>query len=265
MTAMTHPHIEDYALIGDCETAALVSREGSIDWLCFPRFDSPACFAALLGAPEHGRWLLAPAGPVQRVRRRYRPGTLVLETEFETADGRVMVVDCMPPRTRAPDVVRLVQGRGGRVRMRIARFYGGQFLDASLLMMPLVGFLPANDPRMLGTVAAIQEHLSVDGFVARYASHPHVDGLPPGEGAFLPCSFWLADNLALQGRFDEAHRIFERLLAVGNDVGLLAEEYDPRADRHLGNFPQAMTHMALVNTAANLTSRRGPAEDRKAD
>jgi GH15 family glucan-1,4-alpha-glucosidase len=129
-------------------------------------------------------------------------------------------------------------------------------------MIPLVGFLPATDPRVRGTVDAIQARLTTDGFVARYRTHLDLDGLPPGEGAFLPCSFWLADNLALQGRRDEAQELFERLLAVRNDVGLLAEEYDPRARRLLGNFPQALSHMALINTAANLTQRQGPAKHR---
>jgi GH15 family glucan-1,4-alpha-glucosidase len=595
---VTSTPIEDYALIGDCETAALVSRSGSIDWLCFPRFDSPACFAALLGGPEHGRWVLAPAGEPRAVRRRYREGTLVLETEFETADGVVAVIDCMPIRSGVPDVFRVVEGRRGRVPMRteltirfdygslipwvrrtedgltatggadlirvrtpvplrgenlhtvgeftvspgehipftlewqrsyqppparedpersiaateqwwrewagrcayqgpyrdavvrslitlkaltyrpsggllaaattslperlggvrnwdyrfcwlrdatftlyalmlggytqeaadwrewllravagepsqaqmlygvagerllpewelgwlpgyagstpvrvgnaaasqfqldvygevmdalhtarrlglppdenawhverrmveyvervwsdpdegiwevrgprrhfthskvmawvavdravkaverfglegpvnrwrtvrdrihadvcakgyapdlgaFVQFYGGHLLDASLLMISLVGFLSADDPRMRGTVKAIEERLTTDGFVARYPTVRDVDGLPPGEGAFLPCSFWLADNLALQGRDDEARALFERLLAVRNDVGLLAEEYDPRTRRMLGNFPQAMSHMALINTAANLTKTRGPAQDRK--
>ncbi|HET9740250.1 MAG TPA: glycoside hydrolase family 15 protein, partial [Solirubrobacteraceae bacterium] len=595
---VTSAPIEDYALIGDCETAALVSRSGSIDWLCFPRFDSPACFAALLGGPEHGRWLLAPAGEPRAVRRRYREGTLVLETEFETAEGVVAVIDCMPVRSDVPDVFRVVEGRRGRVPMRteltirfdygslipwvrrtedgltaiggadlirvrtpvplrgenfhtigdftvspgehipftlewqrsyqpsaaredpersivaterwwrewsdrctyqgpyrdavvrslitlkaltyrpsggllaaattslpewlggvrnwdyrfcwlrdatftlyalmlggytqeasdwrewllravagepaqaqmlygvsgerlvpewelgwlpgyagstpvrvgnaaasqfqldvygevmdalhtarrlglppdesawhvqrrmveyverawwepdegiwevrgprrhfthskvmawvaldravkaverfglegpvdrwrtarnqihadvcakgydpeigaFVQFYGGRLLDASLLMIPLVGFLSFDDPRMRGTVKAIEERLTTDGFVARYPTVPEVDGLPPGEGAFLPCSFWLADNLALQGRHDEARTLFERLLAVRNDVGLLAEEYEPRTRRMLGNFPQAMSHMALINTAANLTKARGPAQDRK--
>src|SRR3954454_18726020 len=107
--------IEDYALIGDGETAALVGRDGSIDWLCLPRFDSGACFAALLGTPEHGRWQIAPAGEVLAVRRRYRTGTLVLETEFETAEGCVAVIDAMPLRDGSADLVRLVQGRRGRV------------------------------------------------------------------------------------------------------------------------------------------------------
>ena len=110
--------IEDYAVIGDTQTAALVGRDGSIDWLCLPRFDSSACFAALLGAPDHGRWLIAPIDPVEKTRRRYRDGSLVLETEFETATGVVRLVDCMPPRGRDPDVVRLVEGVHGEVRMR---------------------------------------------------------------------------------------------------------------------------------------------------
>jgi GH15 family glucan-1,4-alpha-glucosidase len=109
--------IEDYALIGDSYSAALVARDGSIDWLCLPRFDSGAVFAALLGTREHGRWLLAPRGEVRAVRRRYREGTLILETDFETADGTVRVVDCMPERTRAPDLVRVVEGMRGQVPM----------------------------------------------------------------------------------------------------------------------------------------------------
>src|SRR5713101_8028261 len=153
--------IEDYALIGDLETAALVARDGSIDWLCLPRFDSEACFAALLGTPKHGRWLLAPKGDI------------------------------------------------------------------------------------------------------RYQNDPGVDGLPPGEGAFLPCTFWLADNYALLGRDADAERLFERLLGLCNDVGLLSEEYDPQAKRLVGNFPQAFSHVGLINTAMNLAHGKGPAQKRQ--
>jgi GH15 family glucan-1,4-alpha-glucosidase len=590
--------IEDYALIGDCETAALVARDGSIDWLCVPRFDSPACFAALLGTPQHGRWLVAPASPPRAIRRRYRDNTLVLETEYETEDGVVAVVDCMPLRPGTAELVRLVEGRRGHVTMRleltirleygarvpwvrsvgdgvravagpdalrlrtpvalrgedlrtvadftvsagqrvpftltwspshteeppardaeasvseterwwrewcsrctydgewreavvrslitlkaltygptgglvaaattslpewiggvrnwdyrfcwlrdatfslyalitggfvdearawrewleravagspeqaqimyglagearltevelphlpgyegsapvrignaaseqfqldvygevldtlhlarraglspdenawrlqlammrfletawerpddgiwevrgprrhfthskvmawvavdrsikaVERFghegpveswrtlrdrihidicargfdpergafvqsYGARELDASLLMIPLVGFLKANDPRMLGTVDAIIRELTHDGFVLRYPTVETIDGLPPGEGVFLPCTFWLADNLALQGRRDEAREIFERLLALRNDVGLLSEEYDPHARRLLGNFPQAFTHVGLINTARTIARRGGAAEHRR--
>ena len=144
------------------------------------------------------------------------------------------------------------------------QYYGSKLLDASLLMIPLVGFLPASDPRVLGTVEAIQQRLMSDGLVARYQTAPEIDGLPPGEGAFLPCTFWLADNLALQGRHTEARAIFERLLAIRNDVGLLSEQYDPGERRLLGNFPQAFSHVGLINTARNLSRRGGPAEHRKA-
>jgi GH15 family glucan-1,4-alpha-glucosidase len=141
------------------------------------------------------------------------------------------------------------------------QYYGGKELDASLLMMCQVGFLPVSDPRVRGTIAAIERSLAEDGFLRRYSSREDVDGLPPGEGAFLLCSFWLADNYLLLGRIAEARRLFERLLAIRNDVGLLSEEYDPRAGRLLGNFPQAFSHVGLVNTARNLQTA-GPAEDR---
>jgi len=140
--------------------------------------------------------------------------------------------------------------------------YGSTELDASLLMIPLVGFLPAKDPRVKGTVAAIEKGLMTDGFVARYLSHEAVDGLPAGEGAFLPCTFWMADNLHLMGREAEARKIFERLLGLCNDVGLISEEYDVHAGRLVGNFPQAFTHVGLVNTALNLSPSPGPADTR---
>lgn len=581
--------IEDYALIGDCETAALVGKDGSIDWLCWPRFDSEACFAALLGTPEHGRWLIAPSCTINRVRRRYRGPTLVLETTFETDQGVVALIDFMPIRDSGSDLVRIVKGergevpikaefalrfdygrfipwmerqedrcwqavagphsavlrtdvplegnhyglgasltvregqcipfvltyrashlplpepvdaeealhrteqwwrswisqcsyegswaepvqrsliaikamtyrptggiiaapttslperQGGRrnwdyrfcwlrdatfmvacllkagfrdearawrdwllravagmpsqvqpiygiagehrlneweaswlpgfdgakpVRVGNAAFtqfqldvfgevmnalhlarqaeidpseagwnlqkallehlgevwskpdegiweiragrqhfvhskvmawvgldrairavekyglegpverwkslrdrihaeicergfdrqrgafvqaFGSKHLDASALIIPIVGFLPATDPRMEGTVAAIERELMRSGFVIRYDTSATNDGLPPGEGAFLVCSFWLAENYSLQGRHEEARDLFEHLLALRNDVGLMAEEYDPQAKTFLGNFPQALSHLALVNTAHSLS------------
>jgi GH15 family glucan-1,4-alpha-glucosidase len=142
------------------------------------------------------------------------------------------------------------------------QYYGGDLPDGSLLMLPLVGFLPADDPRIKGTVASIQKHLTRDGFVNRYLCEEEVDHLPPGEGAFLLCTYWLIDNLALQGRRAEAREMFERLLSLRNDVGLLSEEYDVSSNRLLGNFPQAFSHLALVNTARHLTGAGGPAEDR---
>ncbi|QDQ79809.1 glycoside hydrolase family 15 protein [Paraburkholderia megapolitana] len=584
--------IEDYALVGDGHTAALISRDGSVDWLCWPRFDSGACFAALVGTPEHGRWLLAPAedANVTATTRRYRGDTLILETDYESADGAVTVIDFMPPDNGWSELVRIVVGRRGAMKMRtelvlrfdygcsipwvtqlsreagmkatagpdtvvlrtpvllsgenlratVAEFtvhadervpfalaysashlrvppardplsllaltenywlewsarcqvqgryasavrrslitlkaltyeptggivaapttslpehiggtrnwdyrycwlrdatitllalmrgghydearawrswlgrvmagspeqiqimygiagerrlpeieldwlpgyeeskpvrvgngaanqlqldvfgevmgalhvarvgglqaddtvwsvecsllahletiwrepdegiwetrggrrhftfskvmawvafdcalksaekfglpgplerwralrdgihadvcekgwspakqaftqsYGSDELDASILMLPIVGFLPPSDPRIASTVAAVERELLHDGLVLRYRTTEYDDGLPPGEGTFLACSFWLVDNLALLGRIDDAHRLFRRLLALSNDLGLLAEEYDPVAGRLVGNFPQAFSHVALVHTAMNL-------------
>ena len=585
--------IEDYALIGDLQTAAIVSRGGSIDWCCFPRFDSGACFASLLGTADNGRWLLAPAIDVRATSRRYRHDTLVLETVHETERGTVRVIDFMPPRGHAPDIVRIVEGLSGSVPMRFelvirfdhgrivpwvrrvedalvavagpdalclwspvdthgedmttvaefavaegerlgfvltwfpshepmpapvdaeralgetqgywldwaatltsagdyheeineslvvlkamtyaptggivaapttslpeaiggernwdyrfcwlrdatltllamlkagsrgeaemwsqwflravagdpadiqvmyglagerrldeleldwlpgyegsspvrignaastqlqldvygeildaiyqlrahgsppdgnvwslmlkllgwledgwrqqdtsiweirgplrdfthskvmawvafdravrsheefgldgpvdrwrelrqaiaddvlakswsdrkqafAQSYGSDELDASILLMPHLGFLPATDERFRSTVNAIRHELVVDGLVLRYRTRDDgaVDGLPAGEGVFLPCSFWLADVMAMQGQIDEARELFERLLDLRNDVGLLSEEYDPRAGRMLGNFPQAFTHLAIINTAFVLREGR---------
>jgi len=135
-------------------------------------------------------------------------------------------------------------------------------LDASVLLLPLVGFLPPTDPRVSSTVAAIERHLTEDGFVLRYNPQATRDGLPGGEGAFLACSFWLADNLILLGRQQAARRLFKRLLALRNDVGLLSEEYDPRAKRLVGNFPQALSHITLVTTAYNLSHRAKPVKQR---
>jgi GH15 family glucan-1,4-alpha-glucosidase len=595
--------IEDYALISDLQTAALVGRDGSIDWACFPRFDSGACFSALLGTTDHGRWLIAPRGDAWSPGRCYRENSLVLETEWECDTGKARVIDFMPPRGRAPDIVRIVEGVKGQVEMNaelvirydygstlpwvrrldddmrvaiagpdalcfrspvehrgenmrtIAEFtvregervpfaltwypsnedpperidperalqdtvdywnewvsacryegpwkqavqqslivlkaltyaptggivaapttslpekiggernwdyrycwlrdatlvllafinagfleeaaawrlwllraaagdpaalqimygvggerrltemtldwlpgyessrpvragnaaseqfqldvygevldamhqgrvhdldrlpeawslqrrllaflegawkepddgiwevrggrrhfthskvmawvafdrgvravedfgrsgpvdrwrkirdeihrevceqgfdhelnsftqsYNSKRLDASLLVMPLVGFLPADDARVQGTVAAVERELYRHGFVYRYAGDDeseHVDGLPAGEGAFLPCTFWLVDNFALQGRLDEAEHLFERLLSLRNDVGLLAEEWDPETRRQLGNFPQAFTHVALVNTAFNLDRQHQATPEQRA-
>jgi GH15 family glucan-1,4-alpha-glucosidase len=147
-------------------------------------------------------------------------------------------------------------------RNAFVQSYGSRELDASLLMIALVGFLPIDDPRVRGTVAAIERELVVDGFVQRYPTESGVDGLPPGEGVFLACSFWLVDNLVLLGRDADARRLYDRLLALRNDVGLLAEQYDPRARRLLGNFPQALSHIALVNSACNLSQSACPARHR---
>jgi len=166
-------------------------------------------------------------------------------------------------RTTRAAIHREICTRGFNERLgSFVQYYDSDLLDASLLMLPFVGFLPRDDPRLRGTVEAIERTLMRDGFVDRYLTQPHVDGLPPGEASFLPCSFWLVDNLALLGRRDETIEMFQRLLAVRTDLGLLAEEYDPVGRRLLGNFPQAFSHVALVNTARNLSAPEGPAEDR---
>ena len=165
-------------------------------------------------------------------------------------------------RALRAEIRRDVLDHGVDERGRFVQSYGSTELDASLLLVPLVGFLPATDPRVINTVEAIERELLVDGFVLRYRTETAFDGLPSGEGAFLLCTFWLADTFALLGRHDDARALFERLLGLRNDVGLLAEEYDPTADRLLGNFPQAFSHTAIINTAATLTRSRGPAQRR---
>ncbi|MFF4450168.1 glycoside hydrolase family 15 protein [Streptomyces sp. NPDC001502] len=421
--------IEDYALIGDMQTAALVARDGSIDWLCLPRFDSAAVFAHLLGSEDHGLWRIGPTYPGHRLapaatRRRYRPDTLILESEWDTPTGRVRVTDLMPPRDVAPQTIRIVEGLDGTVTMRstlrmrfgyglvvpwvdatadgrlrsvagpdslwldtdahtygeeqttyadftvragqrvtfalswqpshqgpppipdaieamestekllcayletiwnrpdegiweirgprrhfvhskvmawaavdrtillvesggatvepgvlerwrtlrdtihdqvctsgydrvrntFTQSYGSPVLDASLLPIPQTGFLPADDPRVVGTIEAVQRELSTpDGFLLRYptaGTAPGVDGLEGDEGAFLACSFWLVDALLMLGRTGEAHLLLEKLLALRNDLGLLAEEWDPKARRQVGNYPQAFSHVALCDSAA---------------
>ncbi len=140
--------------------------------------------------------------------------------------------------------------------------YGAKQLDASLLLVSAVGFLPPDDARVLGTIDAIERNLVQDGFVLRYRTEETADGLPPGEGAFLACSFWLVDVYVQVGRVDDAHRLFDRLLSITNDVGLLAEEYDPQAKRQFGNFPQAFSHLALINSIHNLYRTTKPVDQR---
>jgi GH15 family glucan-1,4-alpha-glucosidase len=142
------------------------------------------------------------------------------------------------------------------------RSYGSKELDASLLLLPAIGFLPPDDPRIVATITAIERRLLVKGLVLRYNSATAKDGLPAGEGVFLACSFWLADAYLMLGRREDALRLFKYLLSLRNDLGLLSEEYDPRSGRLVGNFPQAFSHLALVNTASNLAHYLKPAEQR---
>jgi GH15 family glucan-1,4-alpha-glucosidase len=168
-------------------------------------------------------------------------------------------------RNRCRSVREEVLARGYSTKKKsFVQYYDGETLDASLLMMPLVGFLPAQDERMVSTIDAIRRELTADGLVRRYQSDTELDGLPAGEGLFLPCSFWLVDNLAMLGRRDEARTLFERLIGLCNDVGLLSEEYDPGGARLLGNFPQALSHVALLNSAYNLAHGMRPGEHRAA-
>jgi GH15 family glucan-1,4-alpha-glucosidase len=147
-------------------------------------------------------------------------------------------------------------------RNSFVQYFGGDSLDASLLLLPLVGFLPAEDRRIKGTVEAIGRDLMVNGLIRRYHTSETSDGLTGSEGVFLACSFWYVDNLVLQGQHQEARTMFERLLKLANDVGLLAEEYEPVGHRQLGNFPQAFSHLALINSALNLDTYAGPATQR---
>ena len=168
-------------------------------------------------------------------------------------------------RTVRDEIMAEVLERGfHKAKNSFTQHYDTDELDASLLMIPLVGFLPHDDPRVRGTTAAIEKELLQDGFVLRYSTQDSKDGLPPGEGAFLACSFWLVDNWHMQGRQADAKALFEKLLSLRNDLGLLAEEYDPSAKRMTGNFPQAFSHTALIGSAMNL-SREGPAQAREAD
>lgn len=213
--------------------------------------------------PDNGIW------EVRGPRRHFTHSKVMAWVAFDRAVKAVELFGLEGPveRWRAlRDRIHADVMRSGfnQQRKAFVQYYGAEGLDASLLMMPLVGFIPAMDPRMRSTVAAIERELMHDGFVKRYASQQNVEHLPPGEGAFLPCSFWLADNLALAGQETKARALFERLLSLCNDVGLIAEEYDPELKRQTGNFPQAFTHVSLINSAYNLSLARGPAHHRAA-
>jgi GH15 family glucan-1,4-alpha-glucosidase len=204
--------------------------------------------------PDDGIW------EVRGPRQHFTHSRVMAWVAFDRAVGSVERYDLAGPveawRAARDAIHAEVCAQGwDEQRGAFMQYYGSDSLDASVLMIPLVGFLPADDPRVVSTVEAIQRELMVDGFVLRYQNRSGVDGLPGTEGAFLPCTFWLADCLALMGRTEEATTIFKRLVALTNDVGLLSEEYDPVAKRMVGNFPQAFTHVGLINTARNLARR----------
>jgi GH15 family glucan-1,4-alpha-glucosidase len=220
--------------------------------------------ASIWREPDSGIW------EVRGEKRHFTHSKVMAWVAFDRAA-------CMQPRT-ARDHVAVCRWRAiaDEIHREVCDFgfdaelnsfvqsYGSTQIDASLLQLALVGFLPPDDPRIIGTIAAVEKHLMWEGLVKRYRTAEVDDGLPPGEGVFLACSFWLVDNLALIGREDDARALLARLAKLGNDVGLFAEEYDPVARRMLGNFPQAFSHVGLINSALNLNRRRGPARVRAA-
>jgi GH15 family glucan-1,4-alpha-glucosidase len=297
--------LEDYALIGDCETAALVGRDSSIDWLCMPRFDSGACFTALLGTPAHGHWLLTPRGPIRQRRRRYREDTLILETAFDMDDGAVTVIDFMPPRTQQPDLVRLVVGQAGHVAMHmqlILRLDYGAIIPWVRRTEHGISAIAGPDALQLYTEVELrgERFTTVADFTVSAGQrvpfvliwHPsHLPPPPPidAEDTLNRTEHWWREwskHCTYEGPWREAvmrslitlkaltyaptggivaaptTSLPERLLGLRNDVGLLAEEYDPAARRLLDNFPQALSHVALINTACNLSGLEGPAAHR---
>jgi GH15 family glucan-1,4-alpha-glucosidase len=201
--------------------------------------------------PDEGIWEIR--GP----RRHFVPSKVMAWVAFDRAAQTIERHGVHGDATRYRDVCdnirrEVLEHGWDEDRGTFTQFYGSEALDAALLLIPRVGFLPSDDPRVIGTIEAVQRELVQDGFVMRYPSEEGHDGLPPGEGAFLPCSFWLVDALTLIGRTDEARALYDRLAGLANDVGLFAEEYDAKLGRLIGNFPQAFTHVALVNSAAGL-------------
>jgi GH15 family glucan-1,4-alpha-glucosidase len=208
--------------------------------------------------PDEGIW------EVRGPRRHFTHSKVMAWVAFDRAVKAIEQFGCDGPLERWREIRATIHEevctRGFDAEQNsFIQFYGSRLLDASLLMVSLVGFLPASDDRVRGTVEGIERQLTHDGFVSRYETVPDVDGLPPGEASFMLCSFWLVDNLVLLGRHEDAHRLFARLLAVRNDVGLLAEGYDAARGRQAGNFPQAFSHIGLINSAMNLSRASLPA------
>jgi GH15 family glucan-1,4-alpha-glucosidase len=211
--------------------------------------------------PDYGMWEVR--GEPRQFTHSKVMAWVAVDRFVRVAECEMAPVDLQPWRALRDEIhdwvcTHCVDPEGGH----FVQHAGGHGLDAACLMLPLVGFLPARDPRMLATVAAIEHGLRQDGLVCRYVTDPGLDGLPRGEGAFLACSFWLVDCLVLQGRLDDAEALYGHLLGMCNDVGLLSEEYDPIARRMLGNFPQAFSHVGIVNSALNLVRASGPARQR---
>jgi GH15 family glucan-1,4-alpha-glucosidase len=235
-------------------------HDGGTDWRI--ELELLTRLEAVWQEPDEGIW------EVRGPRRHFTHSKLMAWVAFDRAVKDVERFGLEGPADRWRNLRDRLHGeicdRGFNAdRNTFVQYYGGTDVDAALLMMAEVGFLPADDPRIAGTVAAVERDLLRDGLVDRYRTASGVDGLPTGEGAFVLCTFWLADNYALMGRMADARRTFEHLLRIRNDVGLLSEEYDPVARRQLGNFPQAFSHLGLINTARNLTQRDKPATVRQ--
>jgi GH15 family glucan-1,4-alpha-glucosidase len=258
--------LEDYGLIGDLQSAALVGSNGSVDWLCLPRFDSPSCFSAprKRGARLLDRFtgwrstrLLPPLSPwdaSRGPRRHYTYSKVMAWVVFDRAVqlAERFALDGPVERWKQirDEIHREVCEKGYDAERRtFTQYYGSKELDASVLNIPLVGFLPGSDERVADTIDAVSSELSRDGFVSRYSTAVTDDGLSGDEGQFLACSFWLVSALAVNGRVDEARELFERVIALNNDLGLLAEEYDVKRQRQVGNFPQAFSHLTLIGAA----------------
>ena len=214
--------------------------------------------------PDNGIW------EVRGPRRHFVHSKVMAWVAFDRAIAMAEQLDLKAPlarwrRARAAIHAEICEKGWDAKRRTFVQYYGGEALDAGLLFMALTGFLPIDDPRMKSTIRAIERGLMSDGLLMRYSSSSEVDGLPPGEGAFLACSFWLCDVYKLSGRHAKAKALFERLLGAANDLGLLAEEYDPAAKRQLGNFPQAFSHVGLINSAHVLAGNRGAARRAERD
>lgn len=245
-------------VFGEVADALHLAREGGIQSL--PTDWSLQCKALvhlekIWSQPDDGIW------EMRGGRKQFTHSKVMAWVAFDRAlrDAQKYGLDAPLERWRAvrDEIHRTVCARGyDSARQTFTQSFGSPELDASLLMIPAVGFLPVKDPRVTGTITAIERELLVDGFVLRYRTESGADGLPPGEGVFLPCSFWLADAYQAQGRLAEAEAMLDRLLSLRNDLGLLSEEYDPSAKRLLGNFPQAFSHLALVRTALSLHEQK---------
>lgn len=250
--------ISEYGFLSDCAGAALVDRACSIDWWCVPRFDSPSVFARLLD-PDGGHWSIAPAAPFTSTRG-YLGDSLVLRTVLRTEAGAVAVTVALADRlgdrarpqhwAEARDAVHdaVLDQAWSATAGAYSGAFGSDDLDASVLLLPLVGFLTGDDPRMLATIEAVRARLADGPLVRRW------DGDTAG---FLVCSFWLVECLALAGRVTDATAFFDRFLEHTNDLGLMPEEIDPATGEHLGNVPQAFSHVGLVNAAWRLTEAAG--------